>query len=95
MPGICTTLLILGKLSTPLFARTSIPPLSQFLQPTQDPKEVARALVDHLQRGRSGRIFLPYLAYFAPLLKAMPDWIRNAVQRVSALSSYVSCQVSS
>lgn len=82
-PGICTTLLVLGKLSTPLFARTRISPYSEFLTPTQDPTCVAEALLGHLERAKGGKLCLPYLARLAPVLKGMPDWIRDAVQWVS------------
>jgi hypothetical protein len=81
-PAIRTTLLVLGKLSTPLFARTTISPLSEFLTPTQDPNCVAKALIDHLERAKGGKIYLPYLARLAPVLKGMPERIRDAVQRV-------------
>lgn len=81
-PGISTTLLILGKLSTPLFARTTESPLAQFLLPTQQPSRVAKELIQHLERGKSGVIYRPHLTRLAPLLKAMPMWVRSAIQWV-------------
>jgi hypothetical protein len=76
-------LLILGKLSTPLFARTKISMFSDFFTPTQSPVQVAKALIQDLEKRKSGKIYRPYLARLAPLLKAMPDFVRNAVQWVS------------
>lgn len=98
VPRIATTLLVLGHLHTPLFARIHLPPLGRFLMPAQHPSVIAADVVRRLalqadtrsasqRRNRHAYIFRPRLARYAPLIQALPRPLRNLAQFVSALST--------
>ncbi|KDN48879.1 NAD(P)-binding protein [Tilletiaria anomala UBC 951] len=71
-----TTLVTLGRVRTPLFARMRYGALAEFLAPTLNAADVARRIVeDALSRRRSCYMFMPWYSRFAPVLALMPSFV--------------------
>lgn len=82
-PDIRTSIVVLGQMTTPLFAKYKMSKIGGFLMPLQDPDSVAEDVVNNIHRNKSSYIYRPYLARLAPVVQAMPQWIRDLAQTVS------------
>lgn len=82
-PNIRTSIVILGQMTTPLFAKAKMSKIGGSLMPLQNPDSVAEDIVDAIHLNKSSYIYRPYLAKLAPVVQAMPQWIRDLAQRVS------------
>lgn len=73
-----TSLVVLGRLRTPLFASMHYGWLAEVLAPTLDPACVARDIVQlALARHSSEDIYRPFYAHFAPALRLAPSWLQD------------------
>jgi NAD(P)-dependent dehydrogenase (short-subunit alcohol dehydrogenase family) len=79
--NIRTILVTPGQLSTPLFAGVETP--SNFFGPVVEPVELARAIVEMVERGVSGEVSLPFYARSIGVLQVLP-W---SLQRVARWAS--------
>lgn len=73
-----TTLVILGRMRTPLFARMRYSALAEFLAPSLAPADVARRIVNEaLETQQSTTIYAPFYAHFAPLFHVLPGFVED------------------
>lgn len=89
-PNIRTSIVVLGQMTTPLFAKAKMSRIGGFLMPLQDPNSIAEDIVDSIQLNKSSYIYRPYLARLAPVVQAMPQWIRDLAQRISGADEALS-----
>lgn len=82
-PKVRTTLVCPGHIKTALFAHVQIPKLAEFLAPLLEPGDVARAIVDALERQESSDIYLPWYAQWTPMLRILPSFLRDFAQHIS------------
>lgn len=79
--SIKTTLVTPGQLSTPLFAGVQTP--SNFFGPVVEPVELARAVVQAIERGESGEISLPLYAKWIGVLGVLPYSLQRLARWLS------------
>lgn len=76
-----TTLVTPGQLSTPLFAGVETP--SNFFGPVVSPVELAKAIVEAVERGESGEISLPLYAKWIGILGVLPFSLQRLARWMS------------
>lgn len=84
-PGIRTTLVVSGRIFTPLFQsiNTSSSPIFKFFVPTVPPVTVVKKVISALNDQHSQTVMLPFYVNFMPLLQHLPSFLRDLCQWVS------------
>ena len=83
-PKVRTSVAVIGHTSTGLFKEFHVThAYGRFLGPTCAPEEIAERMVDVMEIQESRYIFHPWVNYTAPLLKAMPSFLRDHMQWAS------------
>lgn len=82
-PNVRTSIVILGQMTTPLFIKANMSRIGKLLMPLQDPDSVAEDIVENIHLDQSSYIYRPFLARLAPILQAMPQWLRDQAQTIS------------
>ncbi len=77
--NIRTTLVIPGRIRTPLFDDMHYPPIAEFLAPTLEASHLARRIVEQaLAKHESCEIHEPFYARFTPMLRLLPTFVQDA-----------------
>ncbi|KAM0746886.1 retinal short-chain dehydrogenase/reductase [Meredithblackwellia eburnea MCA 4105] len=84
-PSIRTTLLLPGHTRTKLFSTISPPPnfLTRFLNPTVQPHEVAKLVINALEKEQGKVIYVPRFGAWVCWLRCAPTWVWDAAVWVS------------
>ncbi|KAI9882730.1 MAG: 26S proteasome regulatory subunit rpn6 [Watsoniomyces obsoletus] len=81
--NIKTVLVIPGQMSTSMFAGIRTP--SNFFAPVVEPIEMAKSIVQAVERGKNDEIALPLYARWIPLLGVLPVGIQRVMRTVVGL----------
>ncbi|KAK0230484.1 retinal short-chain dehydrogenase/reductase [Armillaria fumosa] len=84
-PGIRTTLVVSGRIFTPLFQsiNTSSSPIFKFFMPTIPPVTVVKKIISALDDQHSQTVMLPFYVNFMPLLQHLPSFLRDFCQWIT------------
>lgn len=83
--NIKTILVEVGQMDTEMFATLSIPWYASFIGPTLEAKDVARAIVDTIDRGEGGTIRMPFYATLVPWYSVMPGSLQILLRWASGI----------
>lgn len=89
-PAIRTTLVLPGRVLTPLFkyTRMSPSPFRKFFMPDVPPVAVVKKIIAALDDQHSQKIILPFYGHFMPLLQQLPSFLRDFASWVSSPSRF-------
>lgn len=82
-----TILVTPGQMSTKMFAGVKTP--SNFLAPVVSPAELAKDILQLIERGRSGEVALPLYSQQIQLLGALPVGVQAVLRRWSGVDTAV------
>lgn len=80
-----TLLVCSGQIKTDMFQDVDTP--SQLMAPVLSPSKLAKKIVDRVNSGKDGELFMPFYTHFIPLLKAFPSQVIKAARKVSGMDN--------
>jgi hypothetical protein len=79
------SLVMPGHIRTALFAQMKpFNPLASFLLPLQEPYQIAKAIVDRIEREEGGPLCVPKMVGIGWAWKSLPIWLSDFVRLVSS-----------
>ncbi|KAH3675165.1 hypothetical protein WICMUC_002821 [Wickerhamomyces mucosus] len=82
-----TLLVVSGQLNTSLFK--DINPPKQFIAPVIDSKKLADLIVEKIENGERGILYLPLFTLIVPLLKSLPNFLTEFIRWFSEMDTSV------
>ncbi|KAI5476344.1 hypothetical protein MNV49_007857 [Pseudohyphozyma bogoriensis] len=83
-PPIRTTLLVPGRIHTPLFESLAAPsPLVSFLAPTVEPHTIAKKVIAALECETSTEIYIPRYGGLLWAVRGLPSWCKEGLERLA------------
>lgn len=80
-----TILVEVGQMDTEMFASVKTPWYASFIGPVLEAKDVARAIVDTIDRGEGGIIRMPFYATLVPWYGVMPGGVQMLLRWLSGI----------
>ncbi|KAH3683865.1 hypothetical protein WICPIJ_005164 [Wickerhamomyces pijperi] len=86
-PNIRFLLVLPGQLNTTMFQ--DVKPPKQFFAPVLKSEKLARAIIEKIQLGERGELYMPLFARFVPLMRMLPQSLRGFLRWITDLDTSV------